>query len=289
MDTPKRSLDHFVVAVGDVTVAAASYTRLGFRVLPLMEHIELGTTNTVTQLRHTYVELLGDFDRGRVARTIKNVRPRLEAGDGLYHSCFTSANLEADRTIVEATGIELTPIVNARRRVRLPGGGWGETDSRSMYYWNDARPLMSTFLSDHRIPEMIWIPEYQLHPNTAETVETLTYVAADPQADADSFAKMLGFPPDTSSADRVAFQTPRGEVLDILSPIRCSEKYGRMAPHWIPSLGGYGVGLSFVVSDLDRCRWALRDGGVPFGEESGACIRVAQAHACGVVLEFRQR
>jgi hypothetical protein len=62
-----------------------------------------------------------------------------------------------------------------------------------------------------------------------------------------------------------------------------------MAPHWIPSLGGYGVGLSFVVSDLDRCRWALRDGGVPFGEEPGACIRVAQAHACGVVLEFRQR
>jgi hypothetical protein len=40
------------------------------------------------------------------------------------------------------------------------------------------------------------------------------------------------------------------------------------------------------VSDLDSCRWALKDGGVPFREGLGDCTAVAQAHACGVVLEF---
>jgi glyoxalase-like protein len=265
-----------------------SYQRMGFRFPPLMEHTELGTTMTAVQFHDTYLELNGDYDRCRVAETVEHVRPRLEAGDGFFMSSFTSANLEADRPIIEATGIELAPIVSARRRVRLPGGGWGETDSRSMYAWNGARPLMSSFLSDHRVPEMIWIREYQIHPNTAEKVETLTYMAALPQADEDSFAKMLGYGANISNVDQVAFQTPRGEVLEILSPTRCREKYGRLAPQWIPSLGGYGVGLALAVSDLDRCRWALRDGGVPFREGPGDCIGVAQAHACGVVLEFRQ-
>jgi hypothetical protein len=286
MTGPKRSLDHFIVVTRDLNAAAVSYQRLGFRVLPLMEHAEIGTSNTVVQFQDTYLELLGDFDRCKVPMLVGKVRPRLEAGDGIFMSSFTSANLEADRPIVEATGVKLTTIVSARRRVRLPRGGWGETDSRSMYAWNEARLLMSGFLSDHRKPEMIWIPEYQIHPNTVERVTTLTYMAAAPQLDADYYAKLLGSQPKISTVDQVTFETPRGELFEILAPTRCREKYGRSAPEWIPFLGGYGVGLAFLVSDFDRCRWALRDGGVPF-DEQGATIRVAQAHTCGAVLEFR--
>ena len=276
------------MAVRDLTVGVKAYERLGFRVPQVMEHIELGTSNTAMQFHGTYLELLGDVEHGRVPETIRTMRRRLEIGDGLFQTCFTSANLEADRSVVEARGTRLSPIVSARRRVRLPSGGWGETDSRSMYDWNQARPLMSTFLSDHRRPDMIWIREYQLHPNTVERVTGLTYIAASPQADEVSFANMLGYGPTTSSGDRVIFQTPRGEVLEILSPARCQDKYGHTAPAWIPSAGGYAVGLTFAVSDLDRCRWALRDGGVPFFEERGTSLSAPQGHACGVVLEFRQ-
>jgi hypothetical protein len=287
MTGAKRSLDHFIVVTSDLNAAAVCYQRLGFRVLPLMEHAEIGTSNTVIQFQDTYLELLGDFDQCKVAMLAEKVRPRLEAGDGMFMTSFTSANLEVDRPIIEATGVTLTAIVSARRRVRLPRSGWGETDSRSMYAWNEARLLMSAFLSDHRKPEMIWIPEYQMHPNTVERVTTLTYVAAAPQLDVDYYAKLLGSQPKISADDQVIFETPRGEVFEILAPARCRKKYGRSAPEWIPSLGGYGVGYAFLVSDLDRCRWALRDGGVPF-EEQDAMIRVGQPYTCGAVLEFRQ-
>ena len=282
-----RSLDHVVIFARDLQSAAATYRRLGFQVLPLMEHAEIGTSNTVMQFHDTYLELIGDLDHCRNRALADRTAERVEYGDGLYMASLTSSSLEADRPVLEQHGIRLDPIISARRRLRLPRTGWAETDSRSMYAWNRARTLMSLFLSDHRRPDLIWIPEYQIHPNAVEQLIQVTYVASDPRQDVAYFSSMTGSTPTVVSAERVEFATPRGEVLEILSPARCTQRYERLAPAWIPALGGYGIGITFQVSDLRRCRCALREGGMPFEEVVGA-VRVGGAQACGVLLEFRQ-
>lgn len=286
MPGPARSLDHFVLFARDLRCGAAAYERMGFRVQPLMEHLVIGTSNTIVQFRDTYLELIGDFEGCRNESLLDRAAERREHGDGYYMTSCTSSQLETDRALLQDLGLEPDPIVSARRRVRLPYSGWDETDSRSMYVWNRTRTLMSFFISDHRKPEVTWIPEYQIHPNTTERVTRLTYVAADPQQDVAYLAAMLGFEPRTSTSQFVEFQTPRGEILELLSPALCARRFGRLAPEWIPALGGYGVAIALRVGDLDRCRWALRDGGVPCELESDG-IRVGAHHACGVILEFR--
>jgi hypothetical protein len=48
-----------------------------------------------------------------------------------------------------------------------------------------------------KLIRMIWIPEYQIHPNTVFQVSTLTYIAATPQSEASYYEEIRGYKPKT--------------------------------------------------------------------------------------------
>ena len=214
----RRSLDHFVIATKDVEVAGTQYERLGFQVMPQMRHVEIGTCNRVFQLHDTYVELLGDIDRAP-AHLRQKVVDRFNCGEGLTLVSLTSADLPGDREILAAAGLKPEPIINARRKVRMPEGHFDETDSRCVYTWN-AQPSMSLFLSQHHKPEVIWSEAYQRHPNTATRITKLTYVAEDPEGLTGYLSAMLGSPPTHQGDGAVSYRTARGEIVELLTPAK---------------------------------------------------------------------
>jgi hypothetical protein len=284
--TTARALDHFVIATQDLETASEIYRRLGFRVLPVMEHAEIGTSNIIVQFLGTYLEIIGDFAQARVAGMAEKARPWLALGDVYWMTSMTSDALEPERAAMLAAGLDLEPILSARRRVRLPTGGWTETDSRSMYLYNKDRVHMSLFVSDHRRPEAIWIEDYQRHPNLALRVQAMRYVAHAPLDDVAYFTAVSGGDPVVATEDQVTFRTPRGETLEIVSPRRLAEILPEAAPLQ-PEIGGRGASLTVTVRSLEHCAWTLRDGGVPFTRR-GDRIAVGSAHGAGMAFEFLQ-
>ena len=284
--TTARSLDHFVINVGDIEIASAMYRHLGFRVMPVMEHGQIGTSNSIVQFQDTYLEFIGDWDHARVDGMKNNAMPWIMQGDVFWMTSLTSDGLESEKAGLAAQGIEMAPILSAARRVRLPFGGWDETDSRSSYLWNDDDILASLFLSDHRKPEAIWIKPYQSHPNSCLRVGGIRYLMTDPAKHAGFFAKVAGGGIASQSADRIRFETPRGEFLELATPASLHAQFPE-APQLSPDTHSRGAIFTIVVESLDTCRWALRDGGVPhrIGEEA---ILVGSAYGCGMAYEFVQ-
>lgn len=279
-----RSLDHFVTVANDLEVAFHAYRRLGFRPMQIMEHVELGTSNIIVQFLDTYLEVIGDFHTCKVASLRDKMQPWLKHADMYWMTSLTSSCLDDDRSVVVAAGLAPDPIVSARRRVRLLGGGWDETDSRSMYVWNLPNILTSLFISDHRKPEAIWIPAYQRHPNGASRVLGIRYVNQDPFADEAYLNGMFGGG-GTRSDNGLTFRTPRGETFEVLSPeaYRNRVPYGRALE---PGVAGRGADLVLATESMDRCHAALRDGGIPC-DVSDDAIYVEAAHCAGVGIEFR--
>ena len=281
----QRSLDHFVSVVSDIETGAAMYQRLGFRVMPTMEHVEIGTSNVIVQFQHTYLELIGDIAFSRTDQISTMMGPWQAIGDYVYwQTSFTSARLEDDRERLIAAGMAPVQILNAYRRVRKIGGGWDQTASRSMYCFNRAHMTGSLFISDHARPETIWMPGYTCHPNTAQQVIGMSYVAHDPQADVAYYSAMLGGEPALSSPERVVFHTPRGEFFELLSADAAAEKL----PGADPLQDGCavrGAAYTITVESLERCRLALRDGGVP-STRAGEAINVAAPFAGGMAITF---
>ncbi len=280
-----RSLDHFAHAVRDLDQAGAAFERLGFHLLPMARHVEIGSCNRVFQLGRTYYEIVADLDRS-IPLLRDKMMPRFQCGDGMAIVSLTSDDLPGDREAIAAQGLTPDPIINARRKVPMPDGGTDETDSHCFYVWREERDrYLTLFLSHHYKPETIFVPAWQSHPNGATDVLSLTYVAEDPGAQADYFATMFGGPPVERSRERVLFVTPRGERLEILDPAGIERRYGALAPTWCGLLGGYGIGIEFAVTDLGRCRSILGSSGIRHESGDGR-ISVAATLAAGMVVEF---
>lgn len=283
-----RSLDHFAHAVRDLGQAGDAFERLGFQVLPLARHAELGSCNRIFQLRHTYYELVSDLDRS-LPLLRDRMMPRFACGDGMAIVSLTSDDLPGDRDRIAGLGLEPDPIINARRPIPMPDGRMDETDSHCFYVWRDpARRFLTLFLSHHYKPETIFIPAYQEHPNGAVDVIGLSYVSREPAGDVVYFSAMLGFTPTVTTAERVEYRTPRGESIEILAPALLPERFGSAAPPWCDRLAGYGIAIDVQVTSLDRCRRCLDERCVPARPLDGALV-VAAEHAAGMVVTFTER
>ncbi len=282
-----RSLDHFAHAVRNLALAGSAFERLGFQVLPVARHAEIGSCNRIFQLRNTYYEIVADLDRS-LPLLRDRMMPRFQCGDGMAIVSLTSDDLPRDRDAVQALGLVPDPILNARRAIPMPDGTTDETNSHCFYVWRDARRrYLTLFLSHHYKPETIFVPAYQRHPNGAIEVTGLTYVSESPAGDTEYFAALFGAPPVRASASAVAFLTPRGESVEIIAPVLLEDRFNAAAPPWCGLLGGYGVAMAFRVESLERSRALLAGNGVPVFDE-GRRLVVPAAHGAGMTFTFSE-
>jgi hypothetical protein len=282
---PSRALDHFVCATRDVDVAAAAYQRMGFRVLPKMRHVEIGSCNRIVQLRGTYFELVSDLDRCPPALRDR-LTARFACGEGLTMTSLTSCDLPGDHARLGAEpDLVVDRILNARRRIAMPDGTDDETDSHCFYVWHPRSTFLTLFLSEHYKPDTIWIPEYMCHANGAQRVVRQTFVAPHPMAERAYFERMLGTVAAVTTPDRLEFVTPRGETIEVLAPAALTRRFGAAAPPPCQAFAGHGVALRYEVDDLAVCRRLLAESEVTYLESPGM-LTVPGEHAAGVVTEF---
>ena len=281
-----RALDHYIIQVHDLKEAGESYERLGFRVLPRMVHEEIGCANRVAQFKNTYLELLGDLDLAP-REMMKEYLPRFECGEGLSHVSLRSFDLEADHQTASNLGLNPDTPRNARRKVVMPDASVEETNSHCFYMWRQDRLYLSLFLSIHYKPEIIWIPEYQQHPNTAIDTIEVTYVSDDPKKDQEYFSKLYRTGAAVDSAGLVEFRGNRGDIAAVCSREKIHERYAPLGIDVCDCQPGYPVGLSFSVGSLEQCRSVLEKGGVRYERAEGRLL-VSPDEAHGVVIEFVQ-
>ncbi len=264
----QRSLDHFVVACADLDMAGEAYERLGFQVMPEMRHAELGTRNRVIQMNGTYVELIVDLDRAPPLLR-PYLSPMMAFGDGLIMTSMTSDDLPADHAAMTAAGLAPKPIVNARRTVDMPDGTEAETDSHCFYIWRPENLFLNLFLSHHYRPEVIWIPEYMVHPNGVTRVSGITLIANPVADDVTLVSCVLGGDPEAATAGEARYVTPRGEQVRLLSGHRARDEFGELLRPAAFRLPGHAAAIDYQVVDLEACREVLRANGVSFVEQPG--------------------
>ena len=286
-----RSLDHFVLAVHDLEAGAAIYRRLGFLVRPPARHLEIGSSNCVMHFPRTYLELLSPGESREAIEPayrelLQPYFDRLAIGEGLAHVSLDSPDLEADQRRMQEVGFVPGPIMSARRRITRPDGSADETDSHCFYLWRDDNRFLSLFLSEHRKPEAIFIPQYEDHPNTAAEVARVVYVSRDPQGDLEYFAKLFGKKADDVAYDAFHFVGARGDLTEVLTLEAARVRYGENVPQQeLADSAGVGIAMHYSSRDLRRCAGWLDRAGVRF-EKAGDRVIVPASEACGCTTVF---
>jgi hypothetical protein len=180
-------LDHLVILVSDLDLAAADYERLGFTVAPGGEHADGLTRNALIPFDDaSYFELVSFLDPEDPTDNVWGWRGFLPR-EGLIDYCVASDDLESDVRRLESLGFGVDGPDDGGRR--LPDGV--EIRWRSARMRKEGRLL--PFLIEDLTPRELRVPGGPAaeHPNGATGVTRLEISAPDVEEAAASLAMLL--------------------------------------------------------------------------------------------------
>lgn len=276
MTVSERRIDHLVLAVHDLDAAAALYERLGFQVGARNRH-PWGTENRLIQFRSSFLELItvGDeparippHEPGRFSFGAF-VRDYLEAREGLAMVVLDSADAEADAADFARRGIGRFEPFTFERKGRRPDGTETRVAFSLAFAMDPGLPDAAFFVCQQHFPEAFWSPAFQVHPNGAWDVRSVTLSVATPSDHADFVGGFTG----AAGLD--------GNNGSIVFPLRNG---GRLQVSPGPGTAGL-TAFEVAVPELDALSERLRGLDMPFRvTQDRIAIDAADAH--GVAIAF---
>jgi hypothetical protein len=180
---PFLGIDHPLVVVRDLNAVAERYAALGFAPRPVGRH-PWGTTMRLVQFGGSSIELMGvedetlldqhaveDFSFGRT------IRDQLGEREGISLLALNSQDAEADAAIVTARGIRCQGTINFGRDVPLEDGRSDRTRTTLKIFVDPRLPRLGNFAVHQHRPDLIFRPDWLLHPNGVSRICQVTIMA----------------------------------------------------------------------------------------------------------------
>ena len=200
-------LDHVVInTMRDMDAAAVAFTILGFRLTPRGHH-SLGSINHLMMTPGPYLELVGVPAEGLQRQDVLNSPFGL---NGLVIACE-----DADATFasLEQTGLPVEPPVAFSRPVTV-SGQTEVAEFRTVRFPAACFPAGRIYHCEHLTPDLIWRPEWQVHPNGFCRISKLVVTSPDPAMDVDRYAAACNA---IAHQDREGWFIPLGDFrLDVV-------------------------------------------------------------------------
>jgi hypothetical protein len=271
---PLAGFDHAVIAVRDLEAARDTWRRLGFVVTPRGRHVGWGTGNYCVMLGTTYVELLGIVDP---AEFLNGLDERLaQAGEGLLSLSFATADAEAARQALAASGMAVEAPQALGRRLELPEGT-AMPRFRLLHLPPGTIPGIGAFLTEHLTPEILRRPDWLVHPNGALDLQSVLIAAENPPAMMPLCESLFGTGA-CNLTDRTLTAMTGQQALAVMAPDEADAV-----------LEDATALLSVRVGDVARTAVALDANRIPWRRLGEGALAVAPADASGVMLEFTDR
>jgi len=278
-------LDHVVIAVKSLDLAAATYRKLGFTLTPRGLHEGKGTGNHCIMFGKTYVELLGIVDEtGAEGRLAQRVNARGEGGIAIAYGAD-----DADKTCaaLRAAGIKAEDPNELSRPLDLDGKR-DMVRFRNVMMPETKLPDTMQFVCTHLTPELTRARhEWQLHPSGATGVAEIVVAHDRPHDEAAEFEALFGA---DGAAVELGIPGQCYGMLDnakiaVQTRARIEERFGKNTLDGAPPTGI--VALVVRVNEVDAAAAMLDMANMPHRETKAGVIVPARA-AHGVALIFAE-
>lgn len=248
MAPPSAILDHIVIDVRDrIDEAAHQFATLGFQLTPRGHHT-LGSSNHLAVLATDYLELLG-FGDGGTSRAEIQAFPV-----GLNGLVFKAEDAERVYRHALAAGLPIQPVQSFSRPVTLAG----ETrDARFRTTRLDPRqvPLGRVYFCEHLTPDLVWRPQWQVHPNGARAIARIIVATPEPERNAALFRALFGLAP--AAQDGRLIVAAGAARVELVPPATVAAEFGAAAAD-PAGRSEYLAAVQFTVSSLSETARFLR-------------------------------
>ena len=190
-------IDHVMICVPDLPRGIEQYHKMGFNIHPGGVHPGKGTHNAIAFNRDDYIELLAIRDQAehKAAAAAGSAHDGLAgfiaAGGGIRYIILQSDDLAKDVAAMRGRGIDVSDATDAGRRT--PAG----LELHWIFAILGPRNPLPIFFIQHLTPveeRRKQVPGAGAHPNGVFTLERAYIVVRDANAEASTYARVLGIP-----------------------------------------------------------------------------------------------
>jgi hypothetical protein len=284
-------IDHPVVAVRTHGAVLERYRAIGFSPSPVSYH-PWGTVLSLMMFRDNFIELIGVDDPSKFGTNAvgdfcygRNVGRFLDRGEGLGLVALHSKDADVDHQRLTERGLESQGRIDFRRAMKKADGTPDTAVVSLGLFLNPDQPDVSQFICHQHRPELIWVPEWQNHPNGANAVAGVTYLAKRPSDLEGRFAAFYGEDALSRSEDSVSVDSGCG-VFRVLSPRAAEAAFGDIEiPRWDGDVP-HGIAISVATSKFDQLEPLWRGNGVSFQRGPTGNLLLPPGECGNVILEF---
>lgn len=173
-------IDHPLIAVNDIEALRERMIALGFNMTAIGRH-PWGTSTSLAMFEGCLIEIMGIYDERLLDRHPaggfrfgRHIFEHLREREGIALTALHSTDANADAERAQAAGFTVSGHLEFGRDVTLPDGRTGRTRT-TLALMPDARwPRLSFFLCQQHRPDLIYVPEWLQHPNTAFGISGIT-------------------------------------------------------------------------------------------------------------------
>lgn len=293
MIAPKQKrygIDHPLVVVNDHASVLERYIRMGFLPSPVSYH-PWGTVTSLMMFPNNFIELIGVDDPEKFGtnsvdgfcfgRQLDSFLSRDQ--EGIYLVALHSKDADGDYAELTGRGLEGQGRIDFRRKMKLPDGTPDEAVVSLGLFIDSHLPDAPNFICQQHKPELIWVPEWQNHPNGVNGITAVTYLA-EPQELIERWRAIyseenVSFDGEVLIADTGCgvFRAMNAEAIQKYYPGISLPKGKSHHPH--------GVAISMSTTSPGELKRILQTQNTPFNEFDNK-ILVAPEWTGNVIFEF---
>jgi Glyoxalase-like domain len=284
-------IDHPLIATHDIVGLRNRLISLGFTMTPVGQH-PWGTNTSLAMFQGCLIEIMGIYDDNLLDKNPagdfhfgRHIHRYLQAREGVALTALHSTDAHADAATAMRAGLSLAGHLEFGRDVTLPDGRAGRTKTSLALLPNATFPRLSLFLCQQHRPDLIYVPEWLDHPNTAKGIGGVTIRAeeADQPAIRTLLSALYGPPRDLPGG--FCAPTANGTVT-VLTGAGTAAIFGPLPPDLSARTDPGIVAMDIRVGDIDKAVAWIRQSGLNWRADAQGATPTDAAQFGNMFLRF---
>lgn len=291
MQNVPLGIDHPVVTVRNHPACLERYRAIGFSPSPVSYH-PWGTVLSLMMFRDNFIELISVADPSKFGINAvedfcygRNVGRFLDRAEGLGLVALHSKDADADHAKLRQAGLPSQGRIDFRRATKKADGTPDTAIVSLGLFLNPEQPDVSQFICHQHRPELIWVPEWQDHPNGANAVAGVTYIAERPADLEERFVAFYGERATFGDDASLVVDTGCG-VMRVVSPDAARLRFGSSELPWWENNSPHGISITVSTTRFDSLEGLWSTNGVTFKRGPGGNLFLPPSECGNVILEF---
>lgn len=284
-------IDHPLLATHDIDGLRNRLIALGFNMTAIGKH-PWGTSTSLAMFNGCLLEIMGIYDETLIDEVPagdfhfgRHVFEHLQQREGVALTALHSTNSADDAALAQNAGFTVAGHLEFGRDVTLPDGRPDRTKTTLALLPDPNFPRLSFFLCQQHRPELIYVPQWLQHPNSACGIGGITILAQAAQHSV-LMAKLSGLYNDPAIVTGgFQVQTANGPMtVQTLDAIE--QEFGKLPADITDSPAPSIVAMDITCANktaLERC---LSDSGVPVRTTASGHHATQPRDTANVILKF---